>query len=87
MKQLVLWSEYKCAQKRIYAPFVVDASEATGPGYKRILWRLLSRRAPGPPFNRHSFLRFEMVLRDEKIATDIHLVRDAKDNLVPAEEE
>jgi len=27
-----------------------------------------------------------MVLRDEVLQTDIHLVRDEKDNLVPAEE-
>ncbi len=86
MKQLRLWTEYKCAQKRICAPFEVDASESFAPGHRRILWRLLSRRNPGPKFNRHTWLRFEMVLRDEVLQTDIHLVRDEKDNLVPAEE-
>ena len=87
MKQLALWTEYKCAQRRILAPFEVDASESFAPGHRRILWRLLSRRNPGPAFNRHSFLRFEMVLRDEVLHTDIHLVRDPKtDNLVEADQ-
>lgn len=60
MKQRRLWNEFKCAQVRICAPFRVDATEATAPGYRRIFWRLLSRR-----FDRWSQWHFEDVLRDE----------------------
>lgn len=77
MTQLALWNEHKCAQRRILAPFEVDATEATAPGYRRIFWRLLSRRIV-----RWNPLHFEMVLRDEVQHLDISLVRDHNDQLV-----
>lgn len=81
MKQLALWYEHKCAQRRILAPFEVDATEVTAPGYRRIFWRLLSRR-----IHRWNPLQFEMVLLDETQHPDIHLVRDSHDRLVEYEE-
>lgn len=81
MKQLALWYEHKCAQRRTLAPFEIDASEATAPGYRRIFWRLLSRRIA-----RWNPLHYEMILRDEVQHTDISLVRDAHDNLVEEEQ-
>jgi len=82
-----LWHELRGGRK-VLAPFEIDATEASAPGYRNIFWRLLSRRNPNPMRWNLNPLHFEMILRDENIRTDIHLERNPEtDQLESVEQE
>lgn len=85
-QQIGMFECLRHAEKRVHPPFRVDASEAISPGRHAILWRLLSYRRPWRKWTNDPW-HFEMLLRDEVLHTDIHLVRDPKtDNLIEKEE-
>jgi hypothetical protein len=85
VKQLSFWHESQIARRKVVAPFEIDCSVATAPGYERVFWRLLSFRNPYRRWNPEPW-HFEGVLLDRKTAKDILLVRDPKtDCLVEVE--
>lgn len=75
-RQKRLWFDPPGVQRKVLAPFEVEATEATAPGYRQIFWRLLSRRNPNPVRRSKNPFHFEMVLRNETLHTDIYLVRN-----------